>query len=244
VLPPVELTQAQTVQYEALPEAIKIAVTTHVRNSSTDMALDNVSAILISAGLKSELRTEILKNNYITLREIKDAALKTERMRKEKPIKANNSVNEINDQEPEIDAVNKKGNYQNNYKGNKSRRKVDTHLLEEATEGLPTTIIREHHQPVEKRADGGPVTRSKAKIENETKLKEIKLNFDYNSAPVRQAVMLIKKFELMNPVELFKHIILIKKPKQQIEKQYQLAANSREINQQSDSEQRATLEIV
>ena len=51
------------------------------------MALDNVSAILITAGLKSELRTEILKNNYITLREIKDAALKTERLGKEKPIK-------------------------------------------------------------------------------------------------------------------------------------------------------------
>ncbi len=122
VLPPVELTQAQSVLYEALPEAIRVAVTTHVRNSSTDMALDNVSAILITAGLKSELRTEILKNNYITLREIKDAALKAERLRKEKPIKSNNSsVNEINDQEPEIDAVNNRGNFQNNYRGNNSR---------------------------------------------------------------------------------------------------------------------------
>jgi hypothetical protein len=39
------------------------------------MTLDNVSAILITAGLKSELRTEILKNNFI---------------------KTNNPVNEIN----------------------------------------------------------------------------------------------------------------------------------------------------
>ena len=86
------------------------------------MALDNVSAILITAGLKSELRTEILKNNYITLKEIKDAALKAERLRKEKPIKPNNSsINEINDQETEIDAVNNRGNYQNNYRGNNSR---------------------------------------------------------------------------------------------------------------------------
>jgi hypothetical protein len=122
VLPPVELTQAQSALYEELPEAIKVAVTTHIHNSSADMALDNVSAILITARLKSELRTEILKNNYITLREIKDAALKAERLSKEKPIKPNNSsVNEINDQETEIDAVNNRGNCQKNYRGNNSR---------------------------------------------------------------------------------------------------------------------------
>jgi hypothetical protein len=121
VLPPVKLTQAQSALYEELPEAIKVAVPTHVPNSSTDMALDNVSAILITARLRSELRTEILKNNYITLRDIKDAALKAERLRKVKPLKTNNSVNEINDQEPEIDAVNNRGNFQNNYRGNNSR---------------------------------------------------------------------------------------------------------------------------
>jgi hypothetical protein len=86
------------------------------------MALDNVSAILITAGLKSELRTEILKNNYITLREIKDAALKAEGLRKEKPLKTNNSsANEINEEETEVDAVNNRGSYQTNYRGNNSR---------------------------------------------------------------------------------------------------------------------------
>jgi hypothetical protein len=55
------------------------------------MTLDIVSAILLTAGFKSELRTEILKNTYITLREIKDAALKVERLRKEKKMKPNNS---------------------------------------------------------------------------------------------------------------------------------------------------------
>jgi hypothetical protein len=140
VLPPVELTQAQTVQYEALPEAIKITVTTHVPNSSTDMALDNVSAILITAELKSELRTEILKNNYITLREIKDATLKAERLRREKQIKANTSVNEINDQEPEIDAVSNKGIIKTTTTEEIIQgAEVDTHLLEKSTEDLPTT---------------------------------------------------------------------------------------------------------
>ncbi len=42
--------------------------------------------------------------------------------RKEKPIKTNNSsVNEINDKETEIDAVNNRGNFQNNYRGNNSK---------------------------------------------------------------------------------------------------------------------------
>jgi hypothetical protein len=83
------------------------------------MALNNVSVVLITAGLKSELRTEILKNNYITLREIKDVALKAERLRKKTPIKQNNSVNEINDQEDNVEAVkyNNRGNFQNNYRG-------------------------------------------------------------------------------------------------------------------------------
>ena len=122
VLPPVALTQAHSALYEALPEACRVAVTTHIRNASTEKTLDNVSAILITAGLKSELRTEILKRNYTTLREIKDAALKAERLKKEKPLKSNgSSVNEINEQDPEIDAVNNRGNFQNNYRGNNSK---------------------------------------------------------------------------------------------------------------------------
>jgi hypothetical protein len=44
------------------------------------------------------------------------------------------------------------------------------------------------------RADRGPVTRSRAQAqhENETKLNEIKSNFDHNSALVVEAVKLIK----------------------------------------------------
>ena len=84
ILPPATLTQNQADAYEQVAQATRAIVETHVRNTAVAMALDNVSAILLTAGLKSELRTEILKNNYITLREIKDAALKAERLRKEK----------------------------------------------------------------------------------------------------------------------------------------------------------------
>ncbi len=60
---------------------------------------------------------------------------------------------------------------------------------------------------MEGRADGGPLTRSRAqaKLEKETELSEIEPNFDNKSAPVIEAVELTKNFELMNPVELFKH---------------------------------------
>ena len=65
ILSPAILTAAQAVIYDAVPNDIKMAVNTHEKTAVTEMALDNVSAILITAGLKSELRTEILKNNYI-----------------------------------------------------------------------------------------------------------------------------------------------------------------------------------
>ena len=124
ILPPAILTAAQAAIYDAVPNEIKMAVNTHVKTTVTEMALDNVSAILITAGLKSELRTEILKNNYITLREIKDAALKAERLRKEKPVKTNNAINEIDNQEEDVNAFNynNRGNFRNNYRGNQNNR--------------------------------------------------------------------------------------------------------------------------
>jgi hypothetical protein len=41
----VELTAAQRVTYEALPEDIKIAVSSHIRTTIAEMIFDNVSAI-------------------------------------------------------------------------------------------------------------------------------------------------------------------------------------------------------
>ena len=122
ILPPATLTQNQADAYEQVAQATRAIVETHVRDTAVAMALDNVSAILITAGLKSELRTEILKNNYITLREIKDAALKAERLRKEKPFKTSNNgatINEVEENE-DVDAVyqGNRGNFRGNYRGN------------------------------------------------------------------------------------------------------------------------------
>jgi hypothetical protein len=46
----------------------------------------------------------------------------------------------------------------------------------------------------------------------------------------------------MNPIELFKHIILIKKPEKQKDKRCRLAENSRKSIQRLDTEHRASLE--
>ena len=129
VLPPATLTQNQADAYEEVPQATRAIVETHVRNTAVAMALDNVSAILLTAGLKSELRTEILKHNYITLREIKDAALKAERLRKEKPFKPStngSNITEINEDE-EVNAMyrgnraNSRGNYRGNQQNSRGR---------------------------------------------------------------------------------------------------------------------------
>ena len=119
ILPPATLTQAQADAYELVAQATRAIVETHVKNTAVAMALDNVSAILITAGLKSELRMEILEHIYITLREIKDAALKAERLRKEKPFKPSmngSTINEIDENE-DVNAVNRnnRGGFRGNY---------------------------------------------------------------------------------------------------------------------------------
>jgi hypothetical protein len=121
VLTSIELTAAQSAIFEAIHEDIKTVVSGHIKTTITEMTFDNVSAILITAELKSELRTEILKNNYIILREIQVAVLKAEKLIKEKPIKANNPFNKINNQGEDVDAIysyKNRGNFQSIYRGN------------------------------------------------------------------------------------------------------------------------------
>jgi hypothetical protein len=115
---------------------------------------------------------------------------------------------------------------------------------DEQNDNIPSNVLKRKYtkRSVEKRADGGPIMRSRAKFENKTKLKEIEPNFDYNSASVRQAMILIKNLVLIYLIKLFKHRILVKKPEKQIKKRCQLTKNSRKIIQQLDTEQIASLE--
>ena len=60
---------------------------THVRAAT----LNQVSNLLITAGLKPSLRMEILKRDNLTLVAIKDLALKYENLQTEKQTKSTNS---------------------------------------------------------------------------------------------------------------------------------------------------------
>ena len=66
---------------------------------------------------------------------------------------------------------------------------------------------------IENREDGGPVTRSKGRnTSDEIRPIESETNFDHHSTENIKTINLINYFSLMNPIELFKQRILIKKP--------------------------------
>ena len=85
--------------------------------------LNQVSILLIRAGLKPSIRMEILKRDNLTLAQIKELALKYENLQTEKQAKnANastiNATDYINeDEEEDVNAV----RFQNNFRGNNNR---------------------------------------------------------------------------------------------------------------------------
>ena len=76
--------------YQALPAAFKAALDLHCRRHTTDQALDNVGVILMTSGLKPDLRAEVLKRDVplVTVADIKAVALKSERLTQEKQSKS------------------------------------------------------------------------------------------------------------------------------------------------------------
>ena len=87
VVPPFLLPAAQLEQFNALPQATKDALNIHMRTHIAAATLNQVSILLITAGLKTSLRMEILKRENLTLPQIKDLALKYENLQTEKPVK-------------------------------------------------------------------------------------------------------------------------------------------------------------
>ena len=76
--------------FDALPAAFKAALDLHCRRHTTDQALDNVGVILMTSGLKPDLRAEVLKRDVplVTVADIKAVALKSERLTQEKQSKS------------------------------------------------------------------------------------------------------------------------------------------------------------
>ena len=107
--------------FNALPAAFKTALDLHIRRHTTEQTLNNVGVILMTAGLKPELKSEILKrDNLVTLTDIKTVALKAERLNKEKNHKSstnNGAVSDINQIHPNSNRGNNRGRGNGNYRG-------------------------------------------------------------------------------------------------------------------------------
>ena len=72
------LTPAQALNLATLNDEPKTAYENHLRTRVKKAALENISSILITAGLRPEFRTEVLKKNLITILAIRDVAMKCE----------------------------------------------------------------------------------------------------------------------------------------------------------------------
>ena len=123
VLPDAVLAAPIAAEIAAVSVAAKTALETHLRTQVAKATLENVSCILITAGLRPEFRTEILKRNLITIMEIKTAAMKCEDLILEKGIKTNGNgksngtpVTEVS--EEDINAVGYHNGNRGGFRGN------------------------------------------------------------------------------------------------------------------------------
>ena len=73
-----------TVAQRAVLDPYRVALDEHIKAEIASQTLKNVAAILITAGLKPDLKAEVLKRDLIEVREIFNVALKAERLNKEK----------------------------------------------------------------------------------------------------------------------------------------------------------------
>ena len=92
----------------------------------TKAALENISGILITAGLRSEFRTDVLKRNLITIMEIRDEAMKCEELILEKAVKTNGKnngkpISEVT--EEDVNAVGYNNNNRGRFHGNNSNNR-------------------------------------------------------------------------------------------------------------------------
>jgi len=113
----VNLTAAQALNLAELTEETRAAFENHLRVQVTKATIENVSSILITAGLRPEYRTDVLKRNLITIMEIREAAMKCEELILEKAIKTNGKTNGTPISEVAEDEVNAVGYYNNNRGG-------------------------------------------------------------------------------------------------------------------------------
>jgi hypothetical protein len=94
-------------------------VINHVRTHTASSSCEEYNAIILSAGFKPSIKTQIMGANLTLLSEIKDLALKTETLEGEKKIKANGPnllINPLDDTQQEVNAL-RFGNQRGSYRG-------------------------------------------------------------------------------------------------------------------------------
>ena len=122
----INLTAAQALNLAELTAETRAAFEAHLRTQVTKATLENVSSILITAGLRPEYRTDVLKRNLITIMEIRDAAMKCEELILEKSVKTNGKTNGTAISEVSEEDVNAVGYFNNNrggFRGNSSNNR-------------------------------------------------------------------------------------------------------------------------
>ena len=105
MIPDFLLPPEQVQIYVALPQVTRMAMNTHMRKHVSKQTIDKISAMLITSGLKPEIRIEILKNGNLTLQQIKEQAIKYEDLIKDKETTNKTIKEEIavtNKQQPKI----------------------------------------------------------------------------------------------------------------------------------------------
>ena len=75
-IPDVRLPINRVEAFAALPQATKTAINTHMRNHVTTQVFNKVSALILTGGLRPEFRVEVLKQDNLTLLQIKELAIK------------------------------------------------------------------------------------------------------------------------------------------------------------------------
>ena len=122
----INLTAAQALNLAELTAETRAAFEAHLRTQVTKATLENVSSILITAGLRPEYRTDVLKRNLITIMEIRDAAMKCEELILEKTVKTNGKTNGTPISEVSEEDVNAVGYFNNNrggFRGNSTNNR-------------------------------------------------------------------------------------------------------------------------
>ena len=120
------LTAAQALNLATLTDDTRTAYENHLRAQVTKATLENVSSILITAGLRPEYRTDVLKRNLITIMEIRDAAMKCEELILEKAVKTNGKTNGTPISEMTDEDINAVGYFNNNrggFRGNSTNNR-------------------------------------------------------------------------------------------------------------------------